>query len=65
MEALDIPGPELITTYRVIQDSDVKTDTSIEEPNLPGATREKLSWIFTIFCTPSSGPDYIQECTIF
>lgn len=65
MQALDIPGADLITTYRVIEDADVKTDTSIEEPNERGAAREKLSWIFTVFRAHSSGPDYLQECMIF
>jgi hypothetical protein len=47
MIALNMDPAELSAIYQEIVDADIKTDTSIQEPNLPGSARQKLSWIFT------------------
>ncbi|KIM35993.1 hypothetical protein M413DRAFT_47570, partial [Hebeloma cylindrosporum] len=61
MVKLNIPQQELLSFYRVIEDSDVKTDTSIQEPNHPGSARDKLSWIFTSVQAETSPDNALSE----
>lgn len=65
MGLLNIPSTELTTIYRQIEDEDVKTDTSIQEPNRPGSARQTLSWIFTAFQAQSAGHDFMEECEFY
>jgi hypothetical protein len=63
MIALNMDPAELSAIYQEIVDADIKTDTSIQEPNLPGSARQKLSWIFTTFQAQPTGHDFLEECT--
>lgn len=65
MIALHMPPAELDKIYQIILDSDIKTDTSIQEPNAPGSARQKLSWIFTAFQAQTTSSDFLEECMYF
>ena len=65
MIVLQMLPDELGKTYQIILDSDIKTDTSIQEPNAPGSARQKLSWIFTSFQAQTNSSDFLEECMYF
>ena len=62
MIALNMPPGELTAVYQEIEDRDVRTDTSIQEPNQPGSARQTLSWIFTASQGLSPEQDFMEEC---
>jgi hypothetical protein len=62
MVVLNMPPSELANVYRHIEDRDIRTDTSIQEPNRPGSARQTLSWIFTASQGQSTGNDFMEEC---
>ncbi|KDR65066.1 hypothetical protein GALMADRAFT_82316, partial [Galerina marginata CBS 339.88] len=61
MVTLGMPEQELQVTYRPITDKDVQTDTSIHDPNRPGASKAQVSWIFTAGGAQADGPDFMKE----
>ena len=65
MISLNMAPNELNTIYRNMTDADIKMDTSIQEPNLPGSARQKLSWIFTTFQGQTTHHDFLEECMRF
>lgn len=62
---LGIDKEELNSTYRNIEDKDVQTDTTIHDPNRPGAAKEHLSWIFTVGRPQLTESSYMEECVFF
>ena len=62
MIALNMPPGELTAVYQEIEDRDVRTDTSIQEPNQPGSAQQTLSWIFTASQGLSPEQDFMEEC---
>lgn len=53
----------LLDKYRILQKDDVKSSTAILNPNEPGSTRMKLSWIWkTLPGGDESQPDILREC---
>jgi hypothetical protein len=61
MISLDRLPSELLAVYQDIDDRDVETDTSIQEPNQPGSARQTWTWIFTLSQRLWPGPDFMEE----
>lgn len=62
MKALGIDPNDLLTTYRELEHSDLKTSTLATDPNAPGLSRVQLSWIWTVGEPDASSPDIVTAC---
>ena len=62
MIRLGLPPQELATTYQELQKADLKTSTAILEPNLPGQSTQKLSWIWTQHIASDTEGTHLSEC---
>ena len=64
MESLGMSSEELKTTYQEIQPSDLNSSTAILQPNLPGQSTQKLSWIWTQHIPSEGDASHLSECEL-
>lgn len=51
----------ILETFKILQKDDVKASTAILNPNIPGSSNLRLSWIWQSGRS-ASGPDTMREC---
>lgn len=61
---LGIGEAQLTTTYRDLQASDLITSTAILQPNLPGQSTQRLSWIWTQHLSSADDDTHLSECKL-
>jgi hypothetical protein len=62
MIGLGINPMEIETSYRQLLPSDLVTSTAIMQPNLPGQSQQRLSWIWTYHLPSSASENHLSEC---
>jgi hypothetical protein len=62
MIRLGLSPEDLTRTYKVLDRSDLVTSTAILQPNLPGQSQHKLSWIWTQDLSPDMQDNHLSEC---
>lgn len=57
--------PDILNQYQLIQAEDIKTSTALLDPNKPGSTTLRLSWIWQLdSLEPHSSVGALQECAL-
>ena len=51
-----------LNKFKVLTREDVKASTAILDPNIPGSSSIRLSWIWETGQISGSAPDAIREC---
>lgn len=62
MIRLGLSQQDLTGTYKVLDRADLVTSTAILQPNLPGQSQHKLSWIWTQDLAPDMQDNHLSEC---
>lgn len=62
MIRLGLSQQDLTRTYKVLDRADLVTSTAILQPNLPGQSQHKLSWIWTQDLAPDMHDNHLSEC---
>jgi hypothetical protein len=62
MIQLGLSQQDLTRSYKVLVRSDLVTSTAILQPNLPGQSQHKLSWIWTQDLSPDMQDNHLSEC---
>jgi len=66
MQQLGLTIVELENQYRPLLREDLHASTTMTAPNLPGQSRSRLSWIWTVdLDTAHSNSNHLTECQIF
>ena len=64
MIKLSLPRQELATTYQELQPADLMTSTAILQPNMPGQSTQRLSWIWTHHIPSETDGTHLSECKL-
>ena len=65
MIKLDIDSAVVESLYRLLTAEDIKVSSAVNNPNIAGSNRTKLSWIWTLHQGVQTNDNHLMECGFF
>jgi hypothetical protein len=57
---------QVLSRFKILSKKDVKSSSALVDPNMPGSSTMKLSWIWqTVLSTEEKSSETLLECTCF